>query len=278
MLRILFLAVFFAVATLPARAELPDLLARALEKEPADRDVQTLSLRIIAGEASIVIAIDGEDGKRGRTRLVEPADETEMDEAQAALWRSWSPKEDEEESPEKAAEKAAEKTGDDPQTEEEESTSVSLGGYDREGLIASIGTQVTPLGERDGLQVYAFKPQKLLMGGDGDAGGFEKALDHMIGEVAVDPVTEHIARVGHRLEGSFKPNMVVRINTFDIETTYVFDARIDGPRMDAMSFKAVGSAMFQSFDEGYTIQVADIQYKPLSEGAGDAVPSDQAPQ
>ncbi len=227
----------------PAFAQLPEPLDRALSITPEAHPTQWLLLREGRGDASVLVRIAPEaDGPR--YELIEPANIEQMSDIQAEIWARYQRGNE----------------ADDPEpedTEEENSSSVSIGDYNADALRSSIGEDVALVGEAGRVLTFGFTPVTLPVEGEVPA----VFLENFRGEIDVDTSLDQVAAVRFFSTDSFKPNMAARINTLEIEQTFVHEPLLGGPRTRSLSMTIEGSAMFRTFEEVMHMVVEDIEYR-----------------
>lgn len=240
----------------PAVAQLPAPLEQALSATAEDIAPEALVMRMTLSGESVRIAVNyaGEDGRS--YRLIEPSSEAMLSEAQAEMWAGFNQDESED-----AAEPAEDADG-----ENETTASVSFGDYDPVALRASIGDTATLLGEEGGRLIYEFAPQSL----PGQSGAPDAMIEHLRGEVEVDPALGQLAAIRYELVDSFKPNLAARIERFEMEQRFVNEAVLNGPRMAGVSMTMAGSALFQRFSQTMRFDIEEMRFGEASVDALEA--------
>lgn len=228
----------------PALAQLPGPLEQALSATSGDVSPEALVLRMTLSGQSVRIAVsfDGEEGPS--YRLIEPASEALLSDTQAEMWAGFSEDEAQEDEPSQA------------EAEDGGSTSVAFGDYDPEALRAAIGGAATLAREEDGRLIYAFTPVNL----PGQSDTPEDMIEHLRGEVEVDPALGQLASIRFTLAESFKPNLAARVERFELEQRFVNEPALNGPRMAGVSMSMAGSAMFQRFEQTMRFDIEEARY------------------
>ncbi len=243
------------VFSAPTLAQLPAPLEQALSATPQSATPEALVLRMTLSGETVRIAVSFEEDAPAY-RLIEPSSEALLSDAQAEMWAGFSDEEDEAE---------AQETADDADTEPAEgdeggSYSVGFGDYDPEELRAAIGETATLLREDGGRLVYEFTPRTLP--GQGDTP--DAMMEHLRGEVEVDPALGQLAEIRFLLTESFKPNVAARINEFRLEQRFVNEPALNGPRMAGVSMNMAGSAMFQPFEQTMRFDIEEMRFEEAS--------------
>lgn len=238
----------------PALAQLPAPLEQALSATSDDIASEGLVLRMTLSGESVRIAVSyaHEDGPT--YRLIEPASEAMLSETQAEMWAGFNQDEGDE-TPE---------ASEDADAANETRASLSVGDYDPEALRAAIGDTATLLSEEGGRLIYEFAPQNL----PGQSGAPDAMIEHLRGEVEVDPALGQLAAIRFVLVDSFKPNLAARIERFEMEQRFVNEPAINGPRMAGVSMTMAGSALFQPFSQTMRFEIEEMRF---GEGSVDAL-------
>jgi hypothetical protein len=236
----------------PALAQLPAPLEQALSVIPDELAPQGIVMRMTLSGESVRIAVsyEGEDGPN--YRLIEPSSEAMLSEVQAEMWAGFN-QDDEEE----AAEPAEDADAD---ADNETTASLSVGDYDPDALRASIGDAVTLLSEEGGRLIYEFDPQNL----PGQSGAPDAMIEHLRGEVEVDPALGQLSAIRYELVDSFKPNLAARIERFEMEQRFVNEPALNGPRSAGVSMTMAGSAMFQRFSQTMRFDIEEMRFDDAS--------------
>jgi hypothetical protein len=249
---VLFRSVFAAAAlslSAPALAQLPEPLEQALSAVPNDASPEALVLRMTLSGQSVRIAVSfAEDGPR--YRLIEPASEALLSDAQADMWAGFSGNEDE---AAQASETAEAETAN---SEDDGSHSIGFGDYDPEELRTAIGETATLLREEEGRLIYEFTPQTL----PGQSDTPDAMIENLRGEVEVDPALGQLAAIRFVLAESFKPNMAARVNEFRLEQRFVNEPALEGPRMAGVSMTMAGSSLFQPFAQTMRLDIEEARF------------------
>jgi hypothetical protein len=218
----------------PAHALLPDELDAALPLDP-ERPPEGgwMMIRVTAGEGSVTVRGERHPERPTVYTLAEPASEDDLSEDQRALWESMRPQPD-------------------AQERHEPRTQVSLS-LDPITVRALLGGEARLLREADGERVYGFQPAKL-----DPMGSAPDFIDRFSGEVALREGAVSWMRIYARR--SFKPSRAVRVTRHEIRMDYEPDPRFEMPVMRSMRTMVEGSAMFQSFEQGMTMEI--LEYHP----------------
>lgn len=113
------------------------------------------------------------------------------------------------------------------------------------GSIASLG------GPDSGLR-YQFAPQM-----DEDEAAFAEFVS---GEVLLGGEEPHVQQIRIFATESFKPNVAVRVNAFEMVQEFALIDGLPAPVMSRMSQTIAGSAAFQSFEQNVDIRFEDIEF------------------
>jgi hypothetical protein len=229
-------------------AQLPEPLERALSATPNDASPEALVLRMTLSGQSVRIAVSFEE-EGPSYRLIEPASEALLSDAQADMWAGFSADEDEADESDTAEADASD--GD-----EEGSHSIGFGDYDPDELRAAIGETATLLREQDGRLIYEFTPQTL----PGQSDTPDAMIENLRGEVEVDAALGQLAAIRFVLADSFKPNMAARVTEFQLEQRFVNEPALEGPRMAGVSMTMAGSSLFQPFSQTMRFDIEEARF------------------
>ena len=211
---------------------LPAPLEAALERsvaEGSDADWRFL-LTYTDSESRVVARFDGSRPIEQRWTPVSPA-EAEMSEAERAIWD--------------------EITGEGDNDGEDGDGGLF---FDAQDALFIPGTLVAA-GERDGIVAYNFRPHF-----DPDDAEEAAFAAHLHGEIAIAGAPAGVRRVRLWVSESFKPNVAVRINEFELEQEFSEIDDLPAPVMTRMTQRLSGSAAFQRFEESFELEFSQIEY------------------
>ncbi len=246
------------ILTAPALAQLPAPLERALAVEPEPVAPEALVMRMGLGAESIRVAVSFED-EAVSYRLIEPASEEMLSEAQAEMWAGFNRDDDEAGSRDDGAPEEQSQDED-----EGRSASLAFGSYDPAALREAIGDTADLIGEDEGRLIYEFSPQTV----PGQEGAPDEMIENLRGEAVVDASRNELVAVRFVLDGSFKPHMAARINAFELEQRFVHEAVLGGPRTAGFSMRMAGSSLFQPFSQSMQFDFEDVRYPQADSSDG----------
>jgi hypothetical protein len=231
-------------------AQLPDALEAALSVEARDLRPSSLDFQLETDGEGVTVRVDLADGD-ARYTLLTPS-ESDLTDAEREMWEGFLDPEDD-----------AFREEDDDVVE---SRNVNFLGP--LSLRDVVGSEASLAREADGLLIYSFTPVG-FPGAQGEDGSMAAMIEHLQGEIAVDPVRGEPAWLHLFSTDSFKPHMAVRINDFSMRQSFTHEAALGGPRLARMEFALDGSAAFQRFEQSMMMAVSNMVFD-----AGPAQPGD----
>ena len=244
----MFFRALIAVSTLvfaaPAFAQLPQPLEDALRVEPQSLQPEAYVLRMSLGEDTVRIAITVDEENGSSHRLIEPSSEDDLTARQREIWAGFN-------NDDEAEDDEAE-----PADGETQTASVGIGDYDADAIRAAIGESATLLSSENGQLVYGFTPVNM----PGQTGTPDNMLERLRGEAIVDAASGHLTGLRFTLTEGFKPSIAARIESFELEQSFVYEPALNGPRTAGVRMSMSGSSLFQSFEQTMRFEIEDIRY------------------
>jgi len=239
-----------AVLAGPAAAQLPPPLDAALSAQARDVRPSSLHFQLETDGEGVTVRVDlaGEDVSY---TLLEPL-ESDLTEAEREMWDGFLDPEDD--------------AFREPSGDEEASRSVEFLGP--LNLRDVVGSQAALAREANGLLIYSFTPLG-FPGAQGEDRSLMAMVEHLQGEIAVDPARGEPAWLRLYSADSFKPHMAVRINAFSMRQTFTHEAAVGGPRLARVEMTVNGSAAFQAFDQSMQMAVSNMVFDGGTEQPGD---------
>jgi hypothetical protein len=231
-------------------AQLPAPLEAALSVEARDLRPSSFEFQLETDGEGVTVRVDLAGGD-ARYTLLAPS-ESDLTDSEREMWEGFMDPEDD-----------AFREEDD---EDGERRSVEFLGP--LSLREVVGSDASLAREADGLLIYSFTPLG-FPGSQGEDESMAAMIEHLHGEIAVDPARGEPAWLHLLSTDSFKPHMVVRINEFSMRQIFTHEAALGGPRLARMELALDGSAAFQRFEQSMVMAVSNMVFD-----AGTAQPSD----
>ncbi|MGX6647929.1 hypothetical protein ACWCOP_08300 [Maricaulaceae bacterium MS644] len=231
-------------------AQLPAPLEAALSVEARDLRPSSLDFQLETDGEGVTVRVDLADGD-ARYTLLAPS-ESDLTDAEREMWEGFLDPEDD--------------AFREPDDDDGERRSVEfLGPLSLRGVV---GSEASLAREADGLLIYSFTPLG-FPGAQGEDESMAAMIEHLRGEIAVDPERGEPAWLHLFSTGSFKPHMVVRINDFSMRQIFTHEAALGGPRLARMEMALNGSAAFQRFEQSMVVAVSNMVFDPAPGQPGD---------
>lgn len=238
------------IASGAGHAQLPGPLEAALSVEARDVRPSSLDFQLENDGEGVTVRVDLENGD-ARYTLLSPS-ESDLTDAEREMWEGFLDPEDD-----------AFRQQDD---EDGEGRSIEfLGPLSLRGVV---GSEASLERETDGLLIYSFTPLG-FSGAQGEDESMAAMIEHLHGEIAVDPVRGEPAWLHLFSTDSFKPHMAVRINDFSMRQIFTHEAALGGPRLARMEMALDGSAAFQRFEQSMVMAVSNMVFDAAPAQPGD---------
>ncbi|MEQ8432796.1 MAG: hypothetical protein RIA71_01025 [Oceanicaulis sp.] len=231
-------------------AQLPAPLEAALSVEARDLRPSSLDFQLETDGEGVTVRVDLAGGDPRYTLLSPP--ESNLTDAEREMWEGFLDPEDD-----------VFRQQDD---EDGEGRSVEfLGPLSLRGVV---GGEASLAREADGLLIYSFTPLG-FPGAQGEDESMAAMIEHLHGEIAVDPARGEAAWLHLFSTDSFKPHMAVRINDFSMRHIFTHEAALGGPRLARMEMALDGSAAFQRFEQSMVMAVSNMVFDAAPAQPGD---------
>ncbi len=231
-------------------AQLPAPLEAALSVEAGDLRPSSLDFQLETDGEGVTVRVDLAGGD-ARYTLLTPS-ESDLTDAEREMWEGFLDPEDD-----------AFRQQDDA---DGEGRSVEFLGP--LSLREVVGSEASLAREADGLLIYSFIPLG-FPGAQGEDESMDAMIEHLQGEIAVDPARGEPAWLHLFSTDSFKPHMAVRINDFSMRQIFTHEAALGGPRLARMEMALGGSAAFQRFEQSMVMAVSNMVFDAAPAQPGD---------
>lgn len=215
------------VAPMAQAVELPEIMETAVSAGPQSdtRDHWRFRITVEMADGPVIGRFDGAAPDGQRWDLISPSING-MTEEQSEIWSDLI----------------------EPDEDEEDAGGLFLLRGDLEHIPGSVNL----LEERSGVARFGFDPQL-----DEDEAPF---AEFVTGEYVVNTQTSNIDEIRVYARESFKPNVAMRINTFELTQNYERLDGMPGPVLTRISQNISGSMAFQRFNEVVEIHFDEIEY------------------